>query len=104
MSDIAELGTRPLEAAALLAAAERETGLSDWGADPTFRVGLDKLLAAVESAEWTHPMRGAVAAQAVSLLSTRLRLEEDARQHPQILLGRIDRPVIVTDLPRSGTT
>jgi len=93
-----------LDATELCAAAERNTGLSEWGADRTFLTGLGKLTDAVEAMSCADILRDSVAAQAVSLLETRLRLEDDARRHPQILLGPIERPVIVTGLPRTGTT
>jgi hypothetical protein len=36
--------------------------------------------------------------------ANRLLIQDTLRRHPQILSERIDRPVIVTGLPRSGTT
>ena len=36
--------------------------------------------------------------------SNRLLIHDSLERHPQILAERIDRPVIVTGLPRSGTT
>jgi hypothetical protein len=45
-----------------------------------------------------------VAARVVGLLETRLRLADDGRRHPEILAGRIERPLIVTGMPRTGST
>jgi hypothetical protein len=93
-----------LDASALREAAVRNTGLEDWGEDRSFLVGLDKLIEAVEAMGCAARLREPVAAQVTGLLETRLRLEEDARLNPVILTGRIERPLIVTGLPRSGTT
>src|SRR6185369_3072113 len=38
------------------------------------------------------------------LLSSRLRIEEDRRRHPEISAGHVRRPIFVTGLPRTGTT
>ena len=101
---VKEAARATLDAAGLCEAAERNTGLSDWGADRTFLIGLGKLVEAVEDMACADRLREAVAAQAVGLLETRLRLEDDARNNPQILLGPVERPLIVTGLPRTGTT
>jgi hypothetical protein len=93
-----------LEPADLLAAAERETGLSDWGSDPTFRTGLETLLASVENMSAAARLRPLVAPYVVRLLATRLRLTDDARRFPEVLAGPIERPLIVTGMPRTGTT
>ena len=97
-------GNIPLDDGRLTAAAERRTGLFDWGDDPTFRVGLGKLLAAVEAMGAAAKLRPIVAAHVVRLLATRLHLVDDERRNPEILAGRIERPLIVTGMPRTGTT
>ena len=94
----------PLDEGGLLAAAERQTGLSDWGDDLTFRVGLGQLLAAVEAMAAAKSLRPHVAPHVIRLLATRLRLVDDGRRHPEILAGRIERPLIVTGMPRTGST
>src|SRR5262249_17975739 len=40
----------------------------------------------------------------VSHLTNRLRLEEDRRRHPEIAAEEIRRPIVITGLPRSGST
>jgi len=94
----------PLEAGVLITAAEETAGLSDWGDDPTFRVGLDRLLASVEAMKAGPRLRPFVAPHVIDLLVTRLRLADDGRRHPEVLRGRIVRPLIVTGMPRTGTT
>jgi hypothetical protein len=84
--------------------AERQSGLSNWGEDLTFRVGLRQLLAAVESMRAAPKLRPVVSAHVVRLLVTRLQLVRDATLHPGILTEKIQRPLIVTGMPRTGTT
>jgi len=93
-----------LNADRLMQQAEQQTGLSNWGSDTSFRAGLECLISSVEAMGCADVLRDPVTAQVIGLLSTRLRLEEDARLHPEILEGRIDRPLIVAGLPRTGTT
>ena len=81
----------PLEAGVLITAAEETAGLSDWGDDPTFRVGLDRLLASVEAMKAGPRLRPFVAPHVIDLLVTRLRLADDGRRHPEVLRGRIVR-------------
>ncbi|MCY4566400.1 MAG: sulfotransferase [Gammaproteobacteria bacterium] len=100
-----DAGRHPgLNRAALMAQAEQDSGLSHWGVDRTFEEGLDRLVDAVEAMPFAAALREAVATQVTQLLATRLQLEEDARQQPEILRGEICRPLIVLGLPRTGTT
>ncbi len=100
-----DAGRHPgLDRAALMAQAEQDSGLSRWGVDRTFEEGLDRLVDAVEAMPFAAALREAVAAQVTQLLATRLQLEEDARQQPEILRGEVRRPLIVLGLPRTGTT
>jgi Sulfotransferase family len=89
---------------AVLMAARRQTGLSDFGADD-FRERLRVWLqAADEDAELNAVGRATVFGNCVRLLSNRLRLEDLVKRHPEILDVRIRRPIIIAGLPRSGTT
>ena len=100
-----DAGRHPgLDRAALMAQAEQDSGLSRWGVDRTFEEGLGRLVDAVEAMPFAAALREAVAAQVTQLLATRLQLEEDARQQPEILRGEVRRPLIVLGLPRTGTT
>jgi hypothetical protein len=93
-----------LNADVLIAEAERQTGLSDWGEDRTFLTGLNKLIEAVEAMGCASKLRGAVAQEAVALLAVRLHFREDEKQHPEILRERIEQPLIIIGMPRTGTT
>lgn len=95
---------RSLDRAVLMAQAERVTGLSDWGADRSFEVGLGRLVDAVEAMPFAAALREAVTGELAGLLATRLRLEQDAKNYPEILRGEIRRPLVVLGLPRTGTT
>lgn len=89
---------------AVLSAARRQTGLSDFGADD-FRARLRVWLqAADEDAELSPIGRLAVFGNCVRLLANRLKLEDLLRCHPEILDVEIRRPIVVAGLPRSGTT
>ena len=89
---------------AVLAAAVRQTGLSDFGADD-FRARLRVWLQAVDEDDRLGPVgRLGLWAQCVRFLSNRLRLEDLLRRHPEILDVEIRRPIVVAGLPRSGTT
>ena len=95
----------PLESDALLAAAtEKSGGLSDFG-DPSFRPALDRLLQSVrEESRMTPAGQALFAARVVDSLVNRLMLEDYCARHPEILAERIERPVVIVGLPRTGTT
>ena len=89
---------------AVLAAAQRQAGLSDFGADD-FLPRLRVWLAAVNEDQRLGPLgRLGLFGTCVRFLTNRLRLEDLLRRQPDILDIRIERPIIVAGLPRSGTT
>jgi hypothetical protein len=93
-----------LDAERLRERAAQQTGLSGWG-DLPFEAGLEALLWALElEAGLGELAKGAAAAATVALLTKRLRLVEDRRQHPDIAAEEIVAPIVVLGLPRSGTT
>lgn len=97
------MGAPDLSAEALLARAEKGTGLADYG-DPTFR---DRFGLAVEHIN-SVPMNQAGRAAAIEncnwLLTTRLEFFEDFKRYP-IAEEKIVRPLFATGgEPRSGTT
>jgi Sulfotransferase family len=89
---------------AVLKAARNRTGLSDFG-PADFRVRLRLLCS-----EWdedralTGLHRSVLHGYLVRYASNRLLIQDTLKKHPEILTERIERPVIVTGLPRSGTT
>jgi Sulfotransferase family len=92
------------DAAALLAQAEDETGLHDFG-DARFRSPLDAFVRLLNSSAGLSPDdRRAAYGQMVRVLGWRLRLVEDRKRYPGIADERIEAPLIVVGFPRSGTT
>jgi Sulfotransferase family len=93
-----------LNEAQLLQAAQERTGLHDWGADLSFRKGLSILIEAAEEMQAPPQFYDEVRKRISHVLETRLRLVEDARLHPEIVQQRIENPIAVIGLPRTGTT
>ena len=88
----------------LLDAARRDTGLDDFG-DPSFRDGLVALADALEAGGALGEVgRFALRAQIAGYLAERLRIEDWYRRHPEIGAESIVAPIVVTGLPRTGTT
>ena len=88
----------------LLEAAHRETALEDFG-DPPFREPLRRLLESLEAEARLNLMgRLATRYDVVRLLANRLRMEEDRKRNPGIAEEETRRPIIITGLPRTGTT
>ncbi len=93
-----------LQPADLLAEARLQTGLDDFGEDD-FLVRLDILCGALRDEARLND--AGVMAQAMfvgGLLRNRLLLEDLIRRHPEILAVKVQRPIIICGLPRTGTT
>ena len=92
-----------LDPDALRRQAEEEIGAADWG--PAFDVALSQLCKSVrDEAGLDATGEARFAAQLLGLLKTRLQLYADRALHPEIAAQKIVAPLIVTGLPRSGTT
>lgn len=93
-----------LDAEALLAAGRRRAGGRNFE-DTTFFEGLYRLVRAL-TAEARLNFLGRITAREtiISHLATRLHLERDRRRHPAIAAGHVRRPLVITGLPRSGST
>lgn len=84
--------------------AERETGYSEWGS-PLFYDPLERLCrSASNEARFEQQARDAFEYRIVSALKHRLQIYADRAAYPEIAQQRITAPMIVTGLPRSGTT
>lgn len=93
-----------LEEEAVLEAARSATGLSDFGPDD-FRVRLRLWLKCTrEDPNLSAAGRAGIYYDSVRYASNRLRVEDIVKGHPEILDIKIDRPIAVAGLPRSGTT
>lgn len=96
---VLDLGPQALRAAAI-----ERTGLDDWG-DPGFGERLEVLCASLrDEAGLSDAGRAIAFEQLVGNLVNRLRLEALLREHPEIEDVRIERPIIICGLPRTGTT
>jgi hypothetical protein len=93
-----------LREASLVAATRRSTGLQHWG-DEAFREPLRKLLDSVEHEARLHPLgRLMVRRNLIRILKNRLRMEAEFQLHPEILERRVEAPVFIVGLQRTGTT
>ena len=100
------LGTRwpRLDPEEFTAAAQRRTGLSDFG-QGHFRDGLKVLVESFDRQDSAHTFGRLFFREfCIRLLASRLRVEHDLLRHPEIHEVEIRRPLFITGLPRSGTT
>ena len=103
MARSATFSARP-DTAVLLAQAEAETGLHDFG-NEHFRGPLDACVRLLNTPGYLgDDDRRAAFGQLVRVLGWRLRLVEDRKRYPGITDERIEAPLIVVGFPRSGTT
>ena len=87
----------------LIETARRRTGLSDVGDDRSLD-GLKVLIQSVEQARPTLASRLSIRQLTLSILANRLTLAEALRTTPDIFERPLVPPLIVTGLPRTGTT
>ena len=93
-----------LHAEALVDAARKQTGLSDFGGD-TWRAALEILIdSANREAKLNDMGRASLASHVVTLLVNRLQVSDWIRCNPEILRQRIERPLFVVGLGRTGST
>lgn len=94
----------PLAAADLIEVARRRSGLLELG-DDNFFEALSRLLESCHRDARLNLMgRMALRADALHCLRSRLLLERDRRNHPEIAREEIRAPVFIVGLPRTGTT
>src|SRR4029077_19825863 len=88
----------------LLSCACERAGLDDLG-DDSWREGLTLLVQTVESSSGVNTGgRHYVYGQFVDALWNRLRIVDYRRQHPEVSAERVERPLVVLGLPRTGTS
>lgn len=84
--------------------ARERTGLEDFG-PASYREGLELLVRATEAEDVPRPeAKDALYAVCVDALANRLRVVDYARAHPEVEAERIERPLFIVGMPRSGTT
>lgn len=97
-------GLVPLDEASLLAAANDETGLDDFG-DDAWRAGFELFVHALEAEADLHLLGRVMARnEIVRSLANRLQVRATLRRHPEITQLAITAPVLVTGTGRSGTS
>jgi Sulfotransferase family len=93
-----------LEPEPLMQEAVAATGLSDFG-DDRFREPLEMLCTALRTEAGLSGAGIVIThSQLVQLLKNRLLIQDLLRRHPEIHDVRIEAPIIVCGLPRTGTT
>ncbi len=93
-----------LSVESIIAAARRETGLSDWG-DESFRVPLKVLLESCKKDERLSWMGWMMIRRAmINNCSNRLHIQDSLKRHPELPKEQIRNPVFIISLPRTGTT
>ncbi len=94
----------PLDEASLLRHACLSTGLEDFG-DERWREPFRVLVKALEEeAQLTLMGRLMARSDIILWLSTRLRVTETLKRHPEILDEEVTAPMVIVGLPRSGTS
>ncbi len=83
--------------------AMQASGLSDFGPDD-FRQPLAVLCDTYERSPFDEKGRKRNRGRVIQLLGTRLRMHEALKRHPEILEEEIVAPMVLTGLPRSGTS
>jgi hypothetical protein len=93
-----------LDSSAVLVAAQKATGLEDFGAGP-LRTALDSILDQLNTNDsLSDENRSGAYSQLIEVLAGRLRMIEDRKRFPGIEDERVDEPIIVFGFGRSGTT
>ncbi|MGH0035070.1 MAG: sulfotransferase family protein [Myxococcota bacterium] len=91
------------DADGLLAAARDATKLDDFGPDG-FREPLEMLCRTYDENPFTPQGRKRSRRRLLQLLTTRLRVQAALARHPEVRERAIRRPMVLTGLPRSGTS
>jgi hypothetical protein len=82
----------------------KQTGLSDYG-DEWFVEHLQVLIDTWQhEAELSEAGIQMIEGRVVEILANRLRLRKYQQHHPEILQQKIEKPVVIIGLPRTGTT
>src|SRR4051812_39541321 len=93
-----------LDPTQLFAAAQRQTGLADFG-DPQIATRLTVLTESIEREANPHRMgRFLLKNYLLQLLKSRLVMEQAWKDEGPTLNGAIRAPIFITGIPRSGST
>jgi hypothetical protein len=94
----------PVGFARLVRAAAHRTGAADLPPDPAFQDGMRVLYEALLTAPLTPIGRAGARDEIGRRLANRYGLRRLLDRHPDVAALPVDRPVVVTGLPRTGTT
>jgi hypothetical protein len=98
------IGGGLLTADALITEARKSTGLDDFGPGP-FREGLDVLIGALYDEAALTPMGWKLAErELLKGLSVQLQIQDWYLRHPEIAHERVEAPLVIIGMPRTGTT
>lgn len=83
-----------------------ETGLDDFGDSATWRDGLDRVCDGLASSEARLNALGVeIALMDIDrALTSRLRIVDWRRSHPEVAAAPVERPIFIVGQPRTGTT
>ncbi|MFO8102446.1 MAG: sulfotransferase [Dehalococcoidia bacterium] len=93
-----------LDEESLLKSAGKQTGLDDFGGSSFLKPMRILLKSLREEASLSAFGQLATRRLMVQLLSTRLILQDMLNRHPEIVEERIEKPIVIAGLPRTGTT
>lgn len=98
---------RQLSADAFIESAMKGTGIDAFDCE-SYREGLDVFVndfsAGIAKGIYTEAGIDRAAHDSIHYLSNRLRVSDYIRQNPEVLAGKIEKPVFVMGIPRTGTT
>jgi sulfotransferase family protein len=98
------VGERRFDRARLVDEAIARVGEDDFG-EPGWEEGLDLLLDSLNEEARLNDLGVEIArADVTGYLSNRLSINAWRRDHPEVALGTIERPIIIVGQPRTGTT
>lgn len=104
MSEQSAIPHVDLNADSIIADARRRAELEDFG-DESFRVAMEKLLWSLEHEAELTPLGRVIQRQRIEdILVNRLRVQDHLKRYPEILEEKIEEPLVIVGLPRTGTT
>ena len=92
-----------LETQSILRAAQRQTGLTNWGSED-FIGRLDKLTEFSQAAPITSLARVFARQTFIKAVGNRLKMHAHLERHPEIRNHPIKKPIFIVGFPRTGTT
>ncbi len=93
-----------INVSAIQNAAKKEAGLSDYGSGD-YLTGLEHLVYSLNhEAQLSQIGRAAAKRMLVNALVARMQIADHVNRHPEITEQKIERPIFIMALPRTGTT